>query len=45
MVGRVTEVLAESLGLPSLEVWRAAYLAEPERYDAELLGFWRGGER
>jgi hypothetical protein len=40
MVGRVTEVLAVSLGLPSLEVWRAAYLAAPERYEAELSGLW-----
>jgi hypothetical protein len=41
MVGRVTEVLAVSLRLPTLEEWSASYRASPERYDSELLGFWK----
>jgi hypothetical protein len=41
MVGRVTEALAVSLRLPTLEEWRADYRATPERYESELLGFWR----
>jgi hypothetical protein len=41
MVGRVTEALAVSLRLPTLEEWWAAYSEAPERYESELLGFWR----
>jgi hypothetical protein len=41
MVGRVTEALAVSLRLPTLEEWRAGYRESPERYESELLGFWR----
>ena len=41
MVGRVTEALAESLRLPTLGEWRAWYEAAPERYESELLGFWK----
>ena len=41
MVGRVTEALAVSLRLPTLEEWRTGYREAPERYDSELLGFWR----
>ena len=43
MVGRVTEALAVSLHLPTLEQWRISYGEAPERYEAELLGFWREG--
>ncbi|MEX2281405.1 MAG: hypothetical protein WEE89_02830 [Gemmatimonadota bacterium] len=39
LVARVTEVLADTL--PSFEEWSAAYAAEPDRYDDELLGFWK----
>src|SRR5687768_7814714 len=39
LVARVTEVLADTL--PSFEEWSAAYEREPERYDDELLGFWK----
>lgn len=41
MVGRVTEALASELDLPTLEEWKASYEKAPERYDAELLGFWK----
>lgn len=41
MVGRVTEALAVSLQLPTLEEWRTGYREAPERYESELLGFWR----
>jgi hypothetical protein len=40
-VEQVTEVLRAELALPSFEEWAAAYRAEPERYDEELLGLWR----
>ncbi len=39
MVERVTERLWTTL--PRFEAWRTAYEREPERYEAELLGFWR----
>lgn len=41
LVARVTEALTERLELPTFEEWRVAYGAAPERYDAEMLGFWR----
>jgi len=41
IVEQVTEVLRAELALPSFEEWAAAYRAEPERYDEELLGLWR----
>jgi hypothetical protein len=41
MVGRVTEALAVSLELPTLDEWRVGYREAPERYESELLGFWR----
>lgn len=41
LVERVTEVLRLELELPSYETWLRAYKAEPEKYDEELLGFWR----
>lgn len=42
LVRRVTEVLATSIDLPSFEEWLDDYRREPERYDQEMLGFWRG---
>ncbi len=41
LVERVTEVLRLELELPSYETWLRAYKSEPEKYDEELLGFWR----
>jgi hypothetical protein len=41
IVEQVTEALRAELGLPTFEEWAAEYRAEPERYDEELLGFWR----
>lgn len=42
LVQRVTESLLGRIALPTFEEWRAAYARTPERYDAELLGFWQG---
>ncbi len=39
LVARVTEVLADTL--PSFQEWSATYEREPERYEDELLGFWK----
>ena len=41
LVQRVTEVLLERSSLPTFEQWADAYAESPERFDAELLGFWR----
>lgn len=43
LVARVTEVLADTLNLPSFEEWVAAYRRSPAEYDRELLGFWKEG--
>ena len=42
LVRRVTEALTTSLALPSFETWSESYQRDPERYDREMLGFWRG---
>ena len=41
LVAKVTEVLADRLGLPTFEEWSAAYQESPADFDKELLGFWR----
>ncbi len=41
VVERATEALASRMQLPSFEEWSAAYMEAPERFDQELLGFWR----
>lgn len=41
LVQRVTESLLGRMSLPGFEEWRAAYAVSPERYDAEMLGFWK----
>ena len=41
LIAKVTEVLAERLGLPTFEEWSAAYHEAPTDFDSELLGFWR----
>jgi hypothetical protein len=41
LVRRVTEALATSLELPVFELWVESYRREPERYDREMLGFWK----
>lgn len=41
LVQRVTESLLERTPLPTYEQWSAAYEESPERFDAELLGFWK----
>jgi hypothetical protein len=41
MVAKVTEVLAERMGLPTFEEWAAAYQESPEDFDPDMLGFWR----
>ncbi len=41
LVQRVTESLLERTPLPTYEQWSAAYAETPERFDAELLGFWQ----
>lgn len=44
LVQRVTESLLERTPLPTYEQWAEAYEESPERFDAELLGFWRDME-
>ncbi|MEJ2677545.1 MAG: hypothetical protein P8174_00555 [Gemmatimonadota bacterium] len=44
LVQRVTEALLERTDLPSFEEWSAAYREEPDRFDAEMLGFWKSPE-
>jgi hypothetical protein len=39
LVARVAEVLADTL--PPFEEWVIAYRQAPERFDDELLGFWK----
>jgi hypothetical protein len=41
LVAKLTEVLAEKIGLPTFEEWSAAYQESPADFDNELLGFWR----
>jgi hypothetical protein len=41
LVSRVTEVLADRIGLPTFEEWSAAYQESPRDFDNELLGFWK----
>lgn len=41
LVQRVTDALLERTPLPTYEQWAAAYEETPERFDAELLGFWK----
>jgi hypothetical protein len=40
-IARVTGVLADSMELPTLEEWMAAYTEAPEEFDDEMLGFWK----
>src|SRR5690606_5316191 len=41
LVGRVTEILAARVGLPTFEAWLAEYERSPEQFEAELLGLWK----
>jgi hypothetical protein len=41
VVARVAVALAARVGLPAFEEWAAAYREDPERFDPELVGFWR----
>ena len=41
LVQRVTEQLLRRTSLPTFEQWSEAYAESPERFDAELLGFWK----
>ena len=41
LVQRVTGALLARSSLPTFEQWAAAYGESPERFDAELLGFWK----
>jgi hypothetical protein len=40
LVRVATEWLAERVPLPPFEAWAHDYLANPERYDADLMGLW-----
>ena len=42
MVRRVTEALATGMELPTFEEWSESYRGDPERYDREMMGLWRG---
>jgi hypothetical protein len=49
LVQRATEALLGEMSLPPFDEWRERYRGDPDRYDAEMLGFWRevsggGGE-
>ncbi len=39
LVARVAEVLADTL--PSFEEWVVAYENGPQKFDDEMLGFWK----
>lgn len=41
LVQRVTEALLRRTPLPTYEQWAEAYAEEPDRFEAELLGFWK----
>jgi len=41
LVAKVTEVLADRIGLPTFEEWSAAYQESPADFDGDLLGFWK----
>ena len=41
LVARVTDVLADTLELPTFEEWTETYRRDPEAIEAELLGFWK----
>ena len=41
LVQRVTESLLKRTSLPTFEQWAEAYAETPERFEAELLGFWK----
>lgn len=41
LVQRATEALLSDMSLPRFEEWRREYEVSPERFDAEMLGFWR----
>ena len=41
LVQRVTEALLKRTSLPTFEQWAEAYAESPERFEAELLGFWK----
>jgi len=38
-VQRMTDALLDRIRLPSFEVWRREYEAEPDRFESDLLGF------
>lgn len=40
LVQRVTEALLRRTSLPTFEQWAEAYAEDPDRFEAELLGFW-----
>jgi hypothetical protein len=41
LVQRATDALLSEMSLPPFEEWRREYEASPERFNAEMLGFWR----
>lgn len=41
LVQRVTEVLLQRTSLPTFDQWSEAYAETPERFEVELLGFWK----
>ena len=41
LVQRVTEALLQRTSLPTFEQWAEAYAEDPQRFEAELLGFWK----
>lgn len=41
LVQRVTEALLRRTSLPTFEQWAEAYAEDPDRFEAELLGFWK----
>ena len=42
LVQRVTQSLLAGMSLPAFEEWSRAYATDPARFDAEMLGFWKG---
>jgi hypothetical protein len=41
VMSRATAALAVRTELPAFESWSAGYRADPDLYDADLIGFWK----
>lgn len=44
LVERVSLELSREMGLPEFDAWLEQYRRDPERFEAEMMGFWRGSD-